>query len=609
MKEDPILEQPESDESALLGDERTRQIIEWPPGSGVEAVRIVLSKRQGGQWLAHTTLTQSLESDSRIELIFLEGAAEPVGAQAEAFSFAPSDSALAFDLMTTERVLGMDVSYAQGRHVDFQKAADAGVNFCFIRAGSGRTERDDNFEHNYVQAGKAGMLRGIYYYMYPEASATVGNAEDRAPEGQARRFAGLLKADAELGAVLDVEQKGLSAEQVKRFVDEFQKHDPYGRPITIYTAAWFWNQWRGYSGPKVQWAAGHPLWVAHYTHMEEPIKPSVDFRVAVPKPWSKYLLHQWTSVGGPLVGQSRKGLDLNYFAGSMAELQAWAKSGEVVRRPTAVVGTKYVTAHVLNLRAGPSTQHEVLRKLLKDTAVTILEEGEWSKVVVDGVEGYVYAGFLTDKKPPKKVAAAKKKIDMANYFLPPEGQDAGDIVILQNNYGQGNERQQLQREKGPEGLISYVTKNRQFEKRIIGNKTIDLVLDTSPGEGEMYVVKGQWLPRRWAEGEDFRRKEVVTFFRKSDGQPVEGKETYRSESLIKFAKRHGTWRSPGNIQLKDVVELHWIAGGRVDERYWFARNLGLVGWMKYDNRESYVVELVKRGSQHDNKREKVPDVS
>jgi hypothetical protein len=263
---------------------------------------------------------------------------------------------------------------------------------------------------------------------------------------------------------------------------------------------------------------------------------------------------------------------------------------------------------VLNLRSGPSTDYDVIKKLLKGTEVTILEEGEWNTVLVGGRKGYLYSGFLSDEKPTEEVTPAKEKYDMARYFLPPEGQEAGDIVILENNFGQGDERQQLQREKGSEGLISYVTKNRQFEKRIIGDKTIDLVLDTSPGEGEMYVVKGQWLPRFWAEGEDFIRKEVVTFYRKSDGQPVKGKKQYHAESKIKFIKHYDEWTSPGDVTLKDVIELHWIAGGRVDERYWFARNLGLVAWKKYDDRQSYVVDLIERGKQHDNEREKVPNV-
>ena len=54
-----------------------------------------------------------------------------------------------------------------------EKAAEMGVKYCFIRAGSGKTKQDNNYDHHYIEAGRAGMLRGIYYYMYPEAAATA----------------------------------------------------------------------------------------------------------------------------------------------------------------------------------------------------------------------------------------------------------------------------------------------------------------------------------------------------------------------------------------------------------------------------------------------------
>jgi hypothetical protein len=48
-------------------------MIEWRAGSGIGRVRIELSKRDGDRWLVQTALTQALDADSRIELIFLEG--------------------------------------------------------------------------------------------------------------------------------------------------------------------------------------------------------------------------------------------------------------------------------------------------------------------------------------------------------------------------------------------------------------------------------------------------------------------------------------------------------------------------------------------------------
>jgi hypothetical protein len=55
------------------GREVTRQVIEWRSGSGVGAVRIELSRRDGDHWSVHTVLNQALDADNRIEVIFLEG--------------------------------------------------------------------------------------------------------------------------------------------------------------------------------------------------------------------------------------------------------------------------------------------------------------------------------------------------------------------------------------------------------------------------------------------------------------------------------------------------------------------------------------------------------
>jgi GH25 family lysozyme M1 (1,4-beta-N-acetylmuramidase) len=301
----------QADESAELIELSTLNI---PSPENAAVVRLSVSKPVAGGWQVQKSYTERLDAGSRLEVAFLRETPETTTPDKE---------------KKLDRVLGIDISYAQGFEVDFKKAAEAGVRFCFIRAASGKREEDPNFEHNYAHAGKAGLNRGIYYYLYPEASATIGESEDQTPEGQARHFVQLLKDDAELGAVLDVEDKDLTPGEVKRFVDEFQKHDPYKRPIMIYTAAWFWNAGRGFDGPAVEWAAGHPLWVAQYTSKNKPIEPSDTFQVAIPKPWKNCLIHQWTAVGGSVLGHSKEGLDLNYFLGSEDELKEWARTGTV----------------------------------------------------------------------------------------------------------------------------------------------------------------------------------------------------------------------------------------------------------------------------------------
>jgi GH25 family lysozyme M1 (1,4-beta-N-acetylmuramidase) len=288
-----------------------------------------------------------------------------------------------------DRVLGIDVAPQYASELDYQKAAAAGVKFCFIRAGSGQMKDDEFYQTAYAKAGEAGLLRAVYFTIYPESDTNAGSME-----AQAGYFASLLMDDAELGAVVDVEIDGLTPEDVKRFIDAYQELDPYVRPITIYTAAWFWNKERGFVGPAVKWAGEHPLWVAHHTADGELIEPGADFRVIIPEPWSDYAFHQWTAAGGSRAGQEQSNLNLNYFSGTAEELQEWAMRHE----PLTPIGVKYVTAASgLNMRTGPGTEFPVLTQLALGTEVEIIEEGEWAFVRLADQTGYAVSQYLADE--------------------------------------------------------------------------------------------------------------------------------------------------------------------------------------------------------------------
>jgi hypothetical protein len=209
------------------------------------------------------------------------------------------------------------------------------------------------------------------------------------------------------------------------------------------------------------------------------------------------------------------------------------------------------------------------------------------------------AAQLAAYRIPRKPTVPQ--IDMGQYFLPANG-NYGDILILRNNWGGGDERQQLQRD----GQLSYVTKNSQWERRFIGENGIFLQMDSSPGDGEYYKVEGQWLPRQWRPGETFTRTERVTFFRKSDCQPVPSKPAYTSTSAIRFEKVHANFTTLGGVTLANVIELAWIVNGAIDERYFYAPHLGLCQWEKHDGRRSWAVQRIPLGQQGNNVREVLP---
>jgi hypothetical protein len=192
-------------------------------------------------------------------------------------------------------------------------------------------------------------------------------------------------------------------------------------------------------------------------------------------------------------------------------------------------------------------------------------------------------------------------VDMASYFFPASG-NYGDILILENNWGAGDERQQLQRD----GELSFVTKNQQWERRRITAAGVYLEMDTSPGEGEYYTCSGLGFPRSWRPGESFTRTERISFYQKIDCKPVTTKPPYDSTSTIRFEALHPAWTSPTGIKLINVIEFAWILKGAIEERYWYAPHLGLVQWKNKAGRHSWIVERIPLGQQGNNMREVLP---
>ena len=64
-----------------------------------------------------------------------------------------------------------------------------------------------------------------------------------------------------------------------------------------------------------------------------------------------------------------------------------------------VIKTLYTNTDTVNLRSEPNTSSEIVKKLSLNTAVDVVkEENNWSKVKVDGKEGYISSSLLSDKK-------------------------------------------------------------------------------------------------------------------------------------------------------------------------------------------------------------------
>jgi lysozyme len=216
--------------------------------------------------------------------------------------------------------IGNDVSIWQDvdstpQMVDFSKMLAAGSRFVFVKA-SQWARLDGDFVFNWANAKRAGILRGAYHFIDPTYPPTGVHVNEWA-RTQARFFWGALANDpGELPAVVDCEKAGALTraqyqEFLKAFIGEWNVITRK-RKLIIYTSAGFWAS---YGSTEVFWA-GFDLWLAQYTLAASP---------ALPKPWTRWVFWQYSAVGpGPTYGAESKGIDMNRFNGSEAELYAYA---------------------------------------------------------------------------------------------------------------------------------------------------------------------------------------------------------------------------------------------------------------------------------------------
>lgn len=206
-------------------------------------------------------------------------------------------------LPSDQEIHGIDVSRWQG-NVDWLQAENAGVRFAYIKATEGGEIADPQFLDHWYGAAQAGVLRGAYHFYFFCRSGAE----------QADWF--IQHVPAEPGAlppVLDLEWTESrscphrpSPEEVRAEASDFLNivGAHYGRRPIIYTSVDFWrdNDLSQLSGTEfwLRSVAGHPMDVYGGHH------------------WTFW---QYTSTG--LVPGVQGQVDLNAFAGSADEWQAW----------------------------------------------------------------------------------------------------------------------------------------------------------------------------------------------------------------------------------------------------------------------------------------------
>lgn len=96
-----------------------------------------------------------------------------------------------------------------------------------------------------------------------------------------------------------------------------------------------------------------------------------------------------------------------YLRNDFVTLQEPVGEGPVEASPAAApTQTMYVKGDVVNMRSGPGTEYDVVKKVSAPLAVLILgKTGDWYHVNADGTEGYLRKDLLTDVSPQASPAS------------------------------------------------------------------------------------------------------------------------------------------------------------------------------------------------------------
>ena len=207
---------------------------------------------------------------------------------------------------------GPDVAHYQHPHgaaIDWQRVADSGASFAFVKATESTSYTNPYFADDYAAAQRAGLARSAYHYARPKTDLTT--ARDQADFFV--RTAGRADQNGDLPLTLDIEESGGLAPQrlvawTHAFVDEVTALT--SRPVLIYTYPYFWQHAMGNTTD----FADLPLWIASYKSggPKEPL----------PGGWSRWTFWQYTANGR--IAGIPAAVDRSKFAGTAEDLRALA---------------------------------------------------------------------------------------------------------------------------------------------------------------------------------------------------------------------------------------------------------------------------------------------
>jgi|GEM_PF-4007357 len=253
---------------------------------------------------------------------------------------------------TMSKYFGVDVSEHNGR-INWNELSKK-VDFAILRigwVGNNQNKLDRKFKENYVAAKRAGVKLGAYVYMYSKSTkAAVSGAKWILKQISGLNFDMPIYCDMEDPTLQGYSKTALSA-IASAFCDTIKEA---GRPVGVYSSRyWFDNKLNKGLRSK------YHTWIAHYTS-------------GVDKYKGEYEMWQ-NSSKGKIAGVSGH-VDTNYLYVDIFNKPVVrpVKPGDPAKKPaelpTYKVGHKYKLVGNLNVRKGPGTDFEILRRneLTKD---------------------------------------------------------------------------------------------------------------------------------------------------------------------------------------------------------------------------------------------------
>lgn len=207
---------------------------------------------------------------------------------------------------------GIDVSFWQGT-IDWNQVRTTTVRYAFIRAYYGANTRDSQFDRNWREARRVGLLRGAYQWFKPLQDPAL--QADRVVAAVGRLGPGDLPvvADVEEPPADGIPSRAEYARRLRIWYDRVRAGT--GRAPILYSGKYYWE---GYLATTAFNTA--PLWHPQYTSAACP---------NIANQWSNWRFWQFSSTSR--VAGIAGNVDRNRFNGTMAELNALAGIGVAVQ--------------------------------------------------------------------------------------------------------------------------------------------------------------------------------------------------------------------------------------------------------------------------------------